>query len=76
MAVLGQVRDDRAGGEAATPAAEAAHLLVVDDDARLRGLLQRFLAEQGFRVSGAADAAAPSMSALRSSPSTPTAPSR
>ncbi|PHK93521.1 DNA-binding response regulator [Pseudoroseomonas rhizosphaerae] len=34
------------------------HLLVVDDDARLRGLLQRFLAEQGFRVSAAADAAA------------------
>jgi two-component system phosphate regulon response regulator OmpR len=36
---------------------EAAHLLVVDDDARLRALLQRFLAEQGFRVSVAADAA-------------------
>ncbi|WP_426958570.1 response regulator [Muricoccus radiodurans] len=37
---------------------DAAHLLVVDDDARLRTLLQRFLAEQGFRVSVAADAAA------------------
>jgi two-component system phosphate regulon response regulator OmpR len=37
---------------------DAAHLLVVDDDARLRALLQRFLAEQGFRVSTAADAAA------------------
>ncbi|PWS36928.1 DNA-binding response regulator [Falsiroseomonas bella] len=37
---------------------EAPHLLVVDDDARLRTLLQRFLAEQGFRVTGAADAAA------------------
>ena len=37
---------------------EAAHLLVVDDDPRLRGLLQRFLAEQGFRVSVAGDAAA------------------
>ncbi|MFC4166058.1 response regulator [Teichococcus aestuarii] len=34
------------------------HLLVVDDDARLRNLLQRFLSEQGFRVSAAADAAA------------------
>jgi two-component system phosphate regulon response regulator OmpR len=33
------------------------HLLVVDDDARLRNLLQRFLAEQGFRVTAAADAA-------------------
>jgi CheY-like chemotaxis protein len=39
-------------------AEEAAHILVVDDDARLRALLQRFLTEQGFRVSTAADAAA------------------
>jgi two-component system phosphate regulon response regulator OmpR len=39
-------------------AAEPAHLLVVDDDARLRALLQRFLTEQGFRVTAAADAAA------------------
>jgi two-component system phosphate regulon response regulator OmpR len=37
---------------------EPSHLLVVDDDARLRALLQRFLAEQGFRVTAAADAAA------------------
>ena len=44
--------------EAAGQGGEAAHLLVVDDDARLRALLQRFLAEQGFRVSVAADAAA------------------
>src|SRR5918997_2192899 len=44
----------------APPAAagDAAHLLVVDDDARLRALLQRFLSEQGFRVSVAPDAAA------------------
>ena len=28
-----------------------AHVLVVDDDSRLRRLLQRYLAEQGFRVS-------------------------
>ncbi len=38
--------------------ADTAHLLVVDDDARLRDLLQRFLAEQGFRVTSVADAAA------------------
>lgn len=31
-------------------------VLVVDDDARLRRLLARYLAEQGFRVTGAADA--------------------
>jgi two-component system phosphate regulon response regulator OmpR len=33
------------------------HLLVVDDDARLRSLLQRFLSTNGFRVTAAADAA-------------------
>ncbi len=33
-----------------------AHVLVVDDDARLRRLLQRYLSEQGFRVSAAAGA--------------------
>jgi two-component system, OmpR family, phosphate regulon response regulator OmpR len=33
------------------------HLLVVDDDQRLRSLLQRYLAANGFRVSVAADAA-------------------
>jgi two-component system phosphate regulon response regulator OmpR len=35
----------------------AAHLLVVDDDARLRSLLSRFLGEQGYTVLTAADAA-------------------
>ncbi|MES2712750.1 MAG: response regulator [Pseudomonadota bacterium] len=39
-------------------AADAPHILVVDDDARLRALIQRYLGEQGFRVSAAADAAA------------------
>ena len=33
------------------------HLLVVDDDERLRTLLQRYLSSNGFRVSAAADAA-------------------
>lgn len=37
--------------------AEAGHILVVDDDQRLRSLLQRYLAEQGFRVTVAQDAA-------------------
>lgn len=36
---------------------DAPHILVVDDDARLRNLLRRFLVENGFRVSVAADAA-------------------
>ncbi|MGE0151320.1 MAG: response regulator [Reyranellaceae bacterium] len=36
---------------------DAPHILVVDDDNRLRDLLRKYLAENGFRVSGAADAA-------------------
>ncbi len=36
---------------------DSAHLLVVDDDARLRSLLHRFLTQQGFLVTTAADAA-------------------
>lgn len=35
----------------------AAHILIVDDDNRLRTLLQRYLGEAGFRVSAAANAA-------------------
>jgi two-component system phosphate regulon response regulator OmpR len=37
--------------------ADPAHILIVDDDARLRGLLSRYLGEQGFRVTTAEDAA-------------------
>jgi len=37
--------------------AEAAHILVVDDDRRIRGLLSRFLVNEGYRVSSAANAA-------------------
>jgi len=40
-----------------TAGVTGAHVLVVDDDARLRRLLQRYLAEQGFRITVAADAA-------------------
>ena len=36
---------------------EPGHILVVDDDTRLRDLLQRFLIDQGFRVTTAQDAA-------------------
>ncbi|MEP1230468.1 MAG: response regulator transcription factor [Litorimonas sp.] len=32
------------------------HILVIDDDDRIRGLLQRFLGKNGYRVSGAANA--------------------
>ena len=34
-----------------------AHILVVDDDKRLRELLRRYLSDNGFRVTTAADAA-------------------
>ena len=37
--------------------ADKPHILVVDDDTRLRGLLQRYLSERGFRVTTAVDAA-------------------
>ena len=39
------------------PGDDAAHILVIDDDRRIRDLLSRYLTEQGFRVSTAADAA-------------------
>jgi len=35
---------------------EAPHILVVDDDTRLRGLLRKYLMDQGFRVTVAANA--------------------
>ncbi len=35
---------------------DAPHILVVDDDTRLRGLLRKFLSDQGFRISTAGSA--------------------
>jgi len=37
--------------------ADDSHILIVDDDARLRTLLSRYLSENGFRVTAAQDAA-------------------
>jgi two-component system, OmpR family, phosphate regulon response regulator OmpR len=42
---------------ALAPVADAPHVLVVDDDQRIRTLLSRFLAQEGYRVTAAADAA-------------------
>lgn len=42
-------------GDRGTIGQEAAHILVVDDDDRLRALLKRYLSDNGFRVSVAAD---------------------
>ena len=44
-------------GPVAAPG-EGRHLLVVDDDDRIRELLKEYLAREGFRVTGAAHAAA------------------
>ncbi|MGE0725224.1 MAG: response regulator [Alphaproteobacteria bacterium] len=41
---------------AAAEPAEPPHVLVVDDDRRLRELLRRYLSENGFRVTAAGDA--------------------
>ena len=43
-----------AGSEGIT--ATSPHILVVDDDTRLRQLLRRFLMENGYRVTTASDA--------------------
>ncbi len=32
---------------------DAPHLLIVDDDARIRDLLQRFLSDKGYRITAA-----------------------
>ena len=51
------------GGEVDTvsgtdrPEDDAPHLFVIDDDRRIRDLLSRYLAEQGFRITTAPDAA-------------------
>ena len=42
--------------ESTEAATDSPHLLVVDDDERLRALLQRYLSSSGFRVTAAADA--------------------
>ncbi|HVB89097.1 MAG TPA: response regulator transcription factor [Beijerinckiaceae bacterium] len=42
----------------AKPADDAAHLLLVDDDNRIRTLLSRYLSARGYRVTTAADAQA------------------
>ncbi|WP_209427229.1 response regulator transcription factor [Pararhodobacter sp. SW119] len=41
----------------ASPAAPEAHLLIVDDDERIRALLKKYLVRQGFLVTAAQDAA-------------------
>ncbi len=49
----GEQRTATAGQPAQNPADDAPHLLVVDDDRRIRALLSRFLLGEGYRVSTA-----------------------
>ena len=42
--------------ERSRPESEDVHMLVVDDDERLRALLQKYLSQNGFRVTAAAGA--------------------
>jgi len=46
----------RHGGETQEPMTTEIHILVVDDDVRLRDLLKRYLTAEGFRITTAADA--------------------
>ena len=54
---MSDVRPNGRSGPVAGPGA-GRHLLVVDDDDRIRELLKEFLAREGYRVTGAAHAAA------------------
>ena len=53
------IAPDPSGASSAStaPADNAAHLLIVDDDNRIRSLLSRYLVSRGYRVTTAADAA-------------------
>ena len=48
---------ERGAPRPAALADDAPHVLIVDDDTRIRRLLRKFLGQEGFRVSDAADAA-------------------
>jgi two-component system phosphate regulon response regulator OmpR len=50
------VNDAQTSISAATPADDAAHLLLVDDDRRIRALMSRYLTARGYRVTTAVDA--------------------
>ena len=56
---------EQAVSPVAVPADDAAHLLIIDDDRRIRSLLSKMLAAEGYRVTTAADASE-AMARLRS----------
>src|ERR1700754_4657440 len=48
--------NDKTANLPAAPGDDAPHLLVVDDDTRIRNLLKQYLTENGFRVTVAGNA--------------------
>ena len=48
--------ESSAESEAPIPADDAAHLLIIDDDRRIRILLQRYLSQEGYRITLAGNA--------------------
>jgi two-component system, OmpR family, phosphate regulon response regulator OmpR len=51
-----EIEREAESGEPTIPADDAAHLLIVDDDRRIRDLLQRYLTREGYRVTLAGNA--------------------
>jgi two-component system phosphate regulon response regulator OmpR len=54
--MIGILTDDASYSSGQAPADDAAHLLVVDDDRRIRALLLRYLLDHGYRVTTAGNA--------------------
>jgi len=54
---LDSTAEGHAGAPGPTPDEAAPHLMVIDDDRRLRTLLRKFLSDNGFRVTAAPSAA-------------------
>ena len=48
---------ERGGQRPGAPEDDAPHLLVIDDDTRIRNLLKQYLSENGFRVTVSGNAA-------------------
>lgn len=50
------MQENRSSSKDTARDTELSHVLIIDDDPRLRRLLQRYLSENGFRISGAESA--------------------
>ena len=66
-------REQKEGADGRMLTDDAPHILVIDDDRRLSDLLRKYLSDNGFRVTvaaeaGEAGAAAAGVTALRTAP--------